>query len=342
MLRPRLRLLPVLLVIAMACSSEQGVAPSGDSPAVIHARANVVPAASYSVNVLPLDGYFTDVNDANLIVGVVVGYGVSMQLGGTVKQLSSGPGGESRALAVNANGAIAGSVDLGKPSAPRVVPAVWQQTGANPILLSAVGEAYDINDFGLTVGSLSTKGHWFGFVWDTATGAVQLLPPLPGDKDTGGHRINNDGIILGSSGQRNAIWRQSGGGWVPTLVTGGIEAFGLDQSMGVVGRTGNKASFGTPNHAGFYNTIGPSTAWAVSRRGLATGDDAGASPGWPTSTVAFVADQAGGTTYLPLPATSWWQASFGYGVNACGLVVGTAWPFPATFTAQPVVWDPGC
>lgn len=179
MQRLRLSLVPASLLLALACTPEQGVAPSADSPAVIQARANVVPAAGYSVSVLPLDGYFTDVNDANLVVGVVVGYAVSMQMGGVVKQLSSGPGGYSHANAVNAHGAIAGSVDLGKPSAPRPAPAVWQQTGASPILLPAVGEAYDINDLGLIVGILDNRGRGFGFVWDTTTGAVQTLPPLP-------------------------------------------------------------------------------------------------------------------------------------------------------------------
>ncbi len=184
-------------------------------------------------------------------------------------------------------------------------------------------------------------------MWDATGGNVQLLPPLPGDTETWAYAINNDMVILGRSGStwisHTVIWLQSPAGWTVQQVLGGIEGLDLDQGIGVVGRTGQNASYGRPDHAGFFNTIGPSIARAVSRKGDAAGDDEGASPGWPTVTVAFVADRSGTTTYLPLPTSQTWRASFGQGVNSCGLVVGAVWEFPgAYFSAQPVVWDPGC
>ncbi len=66
----------------------------------------------------------------------------------------------------------------------------------------------------------------------------------------------------------------------------------------------------------------------------------------PQYTAAFVADRAGAFTVLPMPANPnefAWRASYGYGINSCGVVVGTGWAFPGhPYTAQPMVWDPGC
>jgi hypothetical protein len=122
--------------------------------------------------------------------------------------------------------------------------------------------------------------------------------------------------------------------------------YDIDAGMGIVGATAARASYGNPDHQGFFPTVGPSTAWAVNPRGVATGDDVASSPGWPQNTAAFVADQSGAMTVLPLgnnPNGFAWRASYGYGINTCGIVVGTAWPFPGNpYTVQPIVWDPGC
>lgn len=79
---------------------------------------------------------------------------------------------------------------------------------------------------------------------------------------------------------------------------------------------------------------------------MATGDDAGPSPGWPQYTAAFVADRSGAFTDLPMPPNPngvTRRASYGYGINTCGKVVGTGWAFPGhPYTAQPMVWNPGC
>ncbi len=46
---------------------------------------------------------------------------------------------------------------------------------------------------------------------------------------------------------------------------------GRELGLGIVGATGFRASFGNPDHAGYFATIGPSLAWAVSDIGVATG-----------------------------------------------------------------------
>jgi hypothetical protein len=216
------------------------------------------------------------VSARNLIVGMMNGFAVAMPLGGALVNLPLGPGQWSHAHGVNARGQVVGNLNLGTLTAPDLVPAFWPSTTTTPIILKYPGEAVDINDHGLVVGTI---------------------------------------------------------GW------NGLE-------YGIVGTTNNRASFGDPHHAGLFAAAGISRAWGVNDRGVATGDDAGSSPGWPQNTAAFVADRGGAFTVLPMPSNPngfAWRASYGYGINACGVVVGTGWAFPGhPYTAQPMVWDPGC
>jgi len=252
---------------------------------------------------------------------------------------------------VNTHGVIVGAVSPNCCQWVDLSPAVWRSYVAGPKTLPHRGEAMDINDQNQVVGYVMRKGLSQAFLWDLPAGTVDALPPLPRGTFTSARAINNDQFILGSSDNgRGAtvtvLWRRSGSGWSVQAVTGGIEGLDLDGGIGIVGQTANVASYGTPNHAGTFNVLGFSYAEAVSPNGvLAVGSDAGAATGWPVSSVAFIADRAGNTTYLPWPVSGTWRDGFGMGVTDCGLVVGAGWPLTSNFqpyTSQPIVWDPGC
>jgi hypothetical protein len=352
-MRSRWNTIAAVALLAIGCSPERtaGPVPEARAPRV---WAAVYPSWQYKVTAFPGEGVFNDVNDRNLIVGTIADTAVAMPLGGAIIRLSHGPGTASRAWAVNTSGTIAGSVNLGTYAAPKWIPAVWRRVTTAPTVLNNDGEAADINDMGVVVGSLFRAGISMAFAWDfngtLGTGVVRL-PLLPGGRFSWANAINNDLAIVGvsdsPSGMQTVVWRWSGGGWSVKPVMGGITGYDIDAGYGIVGQTSGRASFGNPDHAGFFNTIGASSVAAVNARGVATGDDAGASPGWPQYTAAFVADRSGATTYLPHPVAGpygfAWRASYGYGINTCGLVVGTLWPFPGhPYTAIPAVWDPGC
>jgi len=315
-------------------------------PHLENPRATVLPAFMYTPSVWPQQGWFSDVNDANLIVGMANGNAVAVQLGGALVNLSNGPGNWSRAAAVNLRGAIVGGVDLGTLGQPNYVPAFWAHVGATPILLPDLGEAADINDHSVVVGGVTNRrGQGIAFYWDPNSGSLERLPSLPGGRNASAGSINNDHIVLGWSdatapGWHPVLWQRNGSTWTVRQIMGGIEGYDIDGGYGIVGHTNQSASYGTPDHLGYYNTTGPSYAMAVSGKGVVAGYDYGvpAPGGWYNSASAFVADQTGSTTYLPLPPGTW-KASFGYGLNRCGVVVGQLWTQAG---AQPSVWDPGC
>lgn len=351
--RPCRAALGLLVAALHGCAAPDSAAPDATTAARLPRAGMVVPPTHYKVTLVPGEGVFEDVSGRNLIVGFINDTAVAMPLGGALVRLPLGPGHASRAHGVNYPGQIAGSLNLGTNVAPNWVPAFWRNSGSAPFTLNYSGEMVDINDHGLVVGTISRGRATYGIVWDQSglTGTpVTLLPPLSGGRSTLARAINNDWLILGesesSAGWQTVIWRRSGAGWAPKAVSGGITGYDIDAGIGIAGVTGGRASFGDPDHAGFFAALGPSMAWGVNDLGVATGDDAGSSPGWPQNTAAFVADRSGAFTVLPMPSNPngfGWRASYGYGINSCGVVVGTGWAFPgAPYTAQPMVWDPGC
>jgi probable HAF family extracellular repeat protein len=308
----------------------------------------VLPAASYTPSVYKPTGGFRDVNGKNLIVGTAGGSAVAMVLGSPMTVLHNGGGIASRAEAVNNRSAIVGAVDFGSPQQPFEVPAYWRRVGLPPITLGKWGEARDINDLGLVVGTLWTpQGYGEAFVWNPTTGSVDLLPAIPSGFNTSAYAINNDNVILGWSDGWTVLWQHNGiswGVWQVQSATQGIAGADIDAGYGIVGHTMYTASFGDPAHAGYFSmsSLGRSFATAVTGRGMATGWDEGVTPpgvphayGFGTS---FIADRSGATTYLPYPVGPWLYSA-GHGLNDCGLVVGEIWRNSAWY---PAVWDPGC
>lgn len=343
-----------LLGFALACSSNEAVAPTTPPAGMDTPNAAVLPASSYTAYVWKPSGGFRDVNGRNLIVGTAGGNAVAMILGGALTKLSNGPGMASKAEAVNERGEIVGSVDVGSVQQPHDVPAYWRRVGVPPVVLHDPGVASDVNDHADVVGTITTpQGTGRAYIWNPRTGSFDWLPPLPGGSVTVALAINNDRVILGFSdangglGGGTVLWQHSGSAWVVWQVTSSasdIVGYDLDAGYGIVGHTMQVASFGNPYHAGYFNvsSVGRSYATAVTGRGVVTGWDEGVTPpGVPQSYgfgTAFIADRSGATTYLPYPAGNW-RASAGYGLNGCGLVVGELWTPSAWY---PAVWDPGC
>ena len=343
-----------LLLVAVACAREAGLAPATVRPDGSLPNAAILPPSSYTASVFKPPGGFRDVNGRNLIVGTAGGNAVAMLLGGPMNNLLNGPGIGSRAEAVNERGEIVGSVNVGSPQQPLDVPAYWRRVGVPPVLLHDPGIASDINDHGLVVGTVTTpQGTGRAYVWTPSTGSLVWLPPLPGGSVTVARAINNDHIIVGYSdanggiGGGTVLWQDNGTSWVVYQVTSSasdIVGFDIDAGRGIVGHTMLVASFGDPHHAGYFSVSStqPSYATAVTGKQVATGWDEGVlPPGAPVSYglgTAFIADRSGATTYLPYPVGQW-RYSAGYGLNDCGLVVGELWRQGVWY---PAVWDPGC
>ena len=336
------------LVLAAACTPDHAVAPATSPPQALAPNAAILPAASYTAHVYKPQGSFRDVNGRNLIVGTAADNAVAMVLGGALIKLSNGPGVASRAEAVNERGEIVGGVNAGTLQSPRDVPAYWRRVGVAPLLLSNSGIASDVNDHGIVVGTFyPPTGFGEAFVWTPSTGLLELLPPIPGGSNTSAFAINNDRIILGYSDGWTVLWQHNGTTWNVQNVAvwnQSIAGDDIDSGYGIVGHTMYMASFGDPNHAGYFSmsSLGRSFATAVKGRGVVTGWDEGVNPpGVPHSYgfgTAFIADRSGATTYLPYPVGPW-LASAGYGLNACGLVVGVLY---TNYAYHPAVWNPGC
>ena len=334
----------VVIVALAACRPDERVAPR--LPSVDAPLSAVYPAAAYAISTLPDYGWFSDVNEKNVMAGTITGVAgnalnaFSYQPGGLVKLLAMPGGMTSAANAVNNHGAVVGTVSYGNFDNR---PAVWSDPSALPLVAGIQGVAYDINGAGLVVGTAIVNGGQFGFVWDTTSKPVKL-PPLPGGLNTTASAVNADRIILGASSSRagwtSVLWRFNGSVWVPTAITGGINALALDNATTVVGQTAGEASWGKPNHAGFLGVGVWSYATAVTSNGrVAVGNSFYPVLGPTGANNAFVADRSGAVTMLPIPS-SWWTAATGRGVNSCGLAVGSL-----TFNsmgAHPASWNPGC
>lgn len=343
-----------LLLSGLACSSDRVVSPERGTMVPEVSRAGLPGASAYTATGYWVEGWFADVNNKNQIVGMANGRPVSTTWGGgtapPLYYMATTPGITGKAVAVNTYGMIVGAITSNCCQWADLFPAFWLDQYSYPKVLSDTGEAADVNDMGHVVGYVMKRGVSRAFFWDVRAGTVELLPPFTRGRASAARAINNDQVILGEAdlgnGLTTVIWRRSGTGWTVKAVTGGIFGLDLDHGIGIVGHTNNTASYGYPDHAGTFNVLGFSYAEAVSpSAALVAGWDAGAATGWPVSTVAFIADRQGNTTYLPWPVAGTWRDGFGQGVNDCGLVVGTGYPLTSMwqpFTAQPLVWDPGC
>lgn len=343
----------VLLAFALsACSAGEGAAPTARSQLVDAPARAVYPASSYRITALPDTGWLSDINEKHYMVGTIstrAGAWVNafaLQRGGTPKLLASGGALASAAMAVNSGGAITGALDFGysgTPLSPDIRPAVWSNASSAPLVAPLRGVAYDINDAGMVVGTAIKAGGQYGFVWDTAGGPV-LLPPLRGGTNSNAFAITADRIILGasssSSGWQYVLWKYNGSTWLPTPITGGISALAIDEGNTVVGQTAGQASWGKPNHAGFFGVGFQSYASAVTKDGwVAVGPAWSPVAGPASSGNSFVADRSGAVTMLPIPNFVWTTVT-ARGVNKCGVVVGSM--TYNSMAAHPTYWDPGC
>ncbi len=338
-----------MVILAAACTPEATVGSRSKAASAADggALAAVFPASKYAVTYLKNEGRFNDVNGRNLIVGTLGGRAAAMQLGTNAPTtLFIGRNVASTAEAVNNQGSIVGGVTLAGTS-PVEVPAYWSGTGAAPVLFSKKpGRANDISDQGLAVGTFTTAlGYGEAFAWNPRTGALDLLPGLPNMVlGTEAYAINNDHIILGRSDAETVVWQFNGSVWGVGKARF-INGHDIDAGYGVVGETGLSASYGTPDFAGHFATVGRSVANAVTPRGIVAGVDDGVFPAgvgyFFGGGTAFAADRAGVTTYLPYPSGTW-ISSFGLGINECGVVVGEIWKGGSVLLAYPVVWNPGC
>lgn len=336
-----------LVVLTAACSREAALEP-GLPDLRTPAALRVPLAGNFTVTVYPVDGWFADVNRANLAVGMANGRAIALPRGGRLAVMSSGSRITGKAVAVNNNGMIAGAVSPNCCAWVDLSPAVWTSFSAVPLVLPDSGEAADVNDQGLVVGSVLRRGRSRAFAWDVPTGSVVILPTLPGGRVTTARAINNEQVILGTADDAHGnvstvLWRRDATGWTVQPVAGSIDGLDIDSWLGIVGATASRASFGKPDHVGWFSTQGASYAEAVSPNGtLAVGTDYGAATTWPQTNIGFIADRSGAITWLPFPGGGLGQASFGSGVTDCGLVVGAVWELGSPYTAQPTVWDPGC
>ena len=117
---------------------------------------------------------------------------------GTIRDLGTLGGRNSFAIAINGKGQILGGSET-RTGRSHVV--IWQNGRVKDLGRLAPNGVYlqDINDAGQIVGTLVTAdGYGRGFVW--ANGRLTLLPPLPGHASSGATAINNQGVIVGSSG----------------------------------------------------------------------------------------------------------------------------------------------
>lgn len=346
-----LRRATLLLTTLAACRAGENTEPSIRRANIGAPSSAVYPPASYAITALPDTGWLSDVNDRKVMVGTIstlAGSWVSafaLRPGGTPKLLPHN-GLASAAMAVNTHSAIVGSVDYGYtgvPLTPDNRPAVWSTASSPPRVAPIKGIAWDINDQGLVVGSAYTKtGQFAGFVWDT-TGSPVLLPPIRGGAGSQAFAVNADRAILGSSDSPNGwtyvIWRFNGTTWVPRAITG-ISALAIDDGMTVVGQTAGQASFGTPNHAGFFGVGFQSYASAVTKDGkVAVGPAWYPVTGPASSGNSFVADRSGAVTILPTPNGVWTTVT-AKSVNTCGLVVGSM--KYNSMASHPTYWNPGC
>lgn len=346
------RTLGAALSLALtACNAERPTAIATPPDSLARPNANTVPPASAYTLHTPIAGasVFTDVNDANLIVGNVRGstatYAIAMKFGKNWQFLPQ-PTGASSAEAVSNNGEIVGQVNS--------MPAYWASASATPVRLKDAGKALDINDGGLVVGYVETAPNARqAFAWRPGRPSVEYLPPLRRHTQTQAVAVNDEETILGWSwagtdtttvlwtrDRLNQTWvsRQVFGQWYGSQYLD-FRGYDIGAKQLIVGALdGYIAAWGSPDYMDYfaydplcYNE--PARAEAVTRTGLVAG-------WWEhCGSEAFVSHVQGGFTrlvdpYPPSPARA-------YGINVCGLVVGER---VTRFNGQweAALWDPGC
>ncbi|MGQ0649290.1 MAG: hypothetical protein ACT4P7_17195 [Gemmatimonadaceae bacterium] len=301
------RLLIPLTLLA-GCRAGESASPLALNVMDFPSQAAVYPAASYVPGSLPDPGEFTDVNEKNLMVGNILlpgGLHTSafiLALGNPLFMLPNGKGAWSLAAALNTSAAITGTVFMNSVD---YHPAVWPTPRTTPRLLTSVtGTASDINDAGLVVGTEIRNGVTHAFLWEPS-GALTYLPPLAGGTATYAIAINNNDVILGSSSSSSGwfpvLWRWSGSAWRAHAITGGINALALDDRRMVVGQTANEASWGIPDHRGYFGVGVYSHATGVARDGSAAIGESSYPVTGPATRNAWVADRSGNVTFLPIP-----------------------------------------
>lgn len=146
-----------------------------------------------------------DINDAGLIVGFVTAqsqfsHAATWRLVNGAYVMTPLPelgGFSSVARAVNAQGVIAGEVDL--PPAQMGAPCIWTVAGVQPLGIetSSFGEALGINDLNQVVGYSYTNTGETAFLWSAETGEVNL--GTLGNAYSTARAINNRTEIVGQS-----------------------------------------------------------------------------------------------------------------------------------------------
>lgn len=147
---------------------------------------------------------------------VVAGGGATWTDDGGYQELAGVvPGRPGTARAVNANGALAGTVS---PEDGVVQAAYWASPNATPVVIPAVGSdvygfARDLNERGQVVGwsgtSSSPSGVRHAFVWDAVHGTTDL-GTLPGGTSAEAVAITEDGRVAGASDDRPVLWDLDG------------------------------------------------------------------------------------------------------------------------------------
>lgn len=104
------------------------------------------------------------------------------------------------------------------------LPAVWRRgtSGGLPVIESEDGQARDVNDSGLVVGTLYASGKSQAVAW-RSDGSRESLVPLGANLSTTAEGVNNYGDIVGSArdvdgSNRAVVWRWTGSSWTPPEV----------------------------------------------------------------------------------------------------------------------------
>ena len=166
----------------------------------------------------------TDINNAGQIVGLAR---ASYNVGQTVAVLWTNPNSltplpnthqDNSATAINQSGLIVGNGNVSRYSGP----VAWQNgVGFQLPLLGYTlqtgpqGDALDVNDAGIIVGSSSipTSRNRHAVYWENGT--AHDLGTLSGDESSGARAVSNNGAIVGESmgpsGSRAFLWTASEG-----------------------------------------------------------------------------------------------------------------------------------
>ena len=212
-----------------------------------------------------------------------------------------------------------------------------------------------------------------GAYWDDLSAEPVTLPPLDGDVRSLAVGINDDGVILGISGQRGVAWRVTkdaqntlivdGPVELPLLYAGAIDTYGNDINQSVVGTaqiagiSGDQAVMWTISLDSSGALVAPAAPLAVGTPGaswsqaLAINNSGDVSGRYETPSVSaggpFVALAGQDAQLLPLPQTRVIYLGRAYDINDQGEIVGELWVsvrgHSSSFPGSPVayLWKDG-